>query len=203
MFKTHKRSESDVPKDIETRPWGPDSIQREHKFVLIVSGRPCPQRLEENWHPNETCFTQKSLKLARDQNNPSKRVPLLCQAQWDFAIEVVNRNGGKPDQGFPYSTIEGILLLEGELSTEERNNHPWWVPGFGSRCIKVKKVLKFPKPIRNVQGFIQGRPKTLHKCLWLEEKTKKTDPLVHRSEGLRQEVRDRLKWFLIEREIDR
>ncbi len=125
-------------------------------------------------------------------------VPLKCQDLWDEGMGYVDRNGGKPGQGFPYSTIEGIFLFEGELTTEERRSHPWFVPGYGTHSFKVKKVIKFTTPIYKVQGYVQGRPQALHKTLWLGDKNPTQKHRILGYENLRRKLRDRLERFLVQ-----
>ena len=198
MFKTERRDEFDEPKDIETRPWGPEAIKRDHKFVAIVSGLPCTKRRQDGSHPRQTCYTKKSQKLAKEKKDETLLVPLKCQSKWNTAMDFVRRNGGRPDTGFPYHTMEGILLFEGELTQAEQRRHPWFVPGYGSRSMKVKKVIKFAQPITGINGCPQGRPQSLYKCLYVgihPKKDKNTD-LLQRSERLRNLIRDQLRPYL-------
>jgi hypothetical protein len=195
FFKARKRSDIDERKDIEIRGWDVNTFKRDFKFAAITSGKPCSKRLKQskNDWTIHTCYKETTKELAAEQDDDRLLIPLQCQAHWDEGMHYVRRNGGRPDTGFPFSTIEGILLFEGELTQEEKTRHNWWVPGYGSHAIKVKKVIRFSPPIHKVLGCAQGKPKALYKTLYLGADCQDRDI---RSQTLRQRIFERIAAYI-------
>lgn len=133
MFKPRKRSPVDEVKDIELRGWknGVDTIARTYKFVAIVTGAPCGPytSMGARW-TRHTCYTKKSKEAAAQAKDQGLLVPLKCQEIWQKGMELVDRNGGRPDKGFPFHTILGILLFDGGLEGEEKKKSSLVCRGF-------------------------------------------------------------------------
>lgn len=156
----------DQPKDIEWRTRSLATLKREYKYVALLSSRCCPYFDKDNLC---ACFLLNSQKAAAKYNDDTLLEPRPCLRQWRKDMVVVDRNGGKPRGGFPYSAIEGIILFEGEIEgLSVITKHPWYVEGFGGYGWKVKKVIKLASPILRVTGAIQGLPVRMYSLLGID-----------------------------------
>jgi hypothetical protein len=200
------KTETSSPKDMEFRNWGLDKIgvdKTAPKFCLLLSTMSCVKHrgLQDQYRTGTSCYSIKSKNAAAKAGDDALIVPLACNKMWVDAIAVIEKNGYNTGAGYPFNTIEGLVLFEGEADLKECEAHPWWPghPEYGSRGLRIKKTIRFPNPIHNVRGFVQGTPKRVATSCWLEKDTvecETEEQKLARGSGLLKEIKKQLTLYM-------
>ena len=153
------------PKDMEFRGWDVGRIGLDKsapKFCLLLSTTCCQKHVKMGgqYRTDTSCYWETSKKAVVEAGDDALLKPLKCEADWLAAQVIIKKNGCTHGTGYPYNTIEGVVLFDGQADLEECKQHPWWPgDGYGKKGLRIVKAIRFHNPIHNVRGKVEGFPK--------------------------------------------
>lgn len=153
------------PKDMEFRGWDVGRIKLDKsapKFCLLLSTTCCQKHVKMGgqYRTGTSCYWETSKKAAVEAGDDALLKPLKCEADWLATQVIIKKNGCTHGTGYPYNTIEGVVLFDGQADLEECKQHPWWPgDGYGKKGLRIVKAIRFHNPIHNVRGKVEGFPK--------------------------------------------
>ena len=190
------------PKDMEFRTWDISLVGLDKdapKFCVLLSNSRCQKHVKEGdkYRSRTTCFRETSKKAAAETGDDTLLTMLKCEVAWQHAQDIIKKNGCGHGSVYPFNTIEGVVLFDGQADLEECKKHPWW-PGFGKKGFRIVKVIRFPNPIHHVCGKVEGFPKRVAVSNWLGEAgtCKTEEEKINRGSTLFEEIKKQLQFFL-------